>query len=126
MLSTVGDGESVGAGTAKYIEGIVGVDEEEDAGVDVEIAGGVKEERFIADCRGGDGARVDDECVPLVNNRETEAVAVDVLVAGVGAGVRGMKFGALICGPPSSVLGGGTTGCSSKIFRKLCIVSFAT
>ena len=46
-------------------------------------------ERFMADCRGGEGGRVEEECVPLVKRREMEAVAVDVLASATGAGVRG-------------------------------------
>jgi len=46
-------------------------------------------ECFIADCLGGDGARVEDECVPLVKSRDIEAVAVDVPASATGAGVRG-------------------------------------
>lgn len=95
ILSTVGDGNGVWPTTAEGVAGrIIGVDVEEDTEVEVEMAGGVMADRFIADCRGGDAARVDDECVPFVNNRETEAVAVDVLVAGAGAGVLGIKLGA--------------------------------
>jgi len=46
-------------------------------------------ECFIADNLGGDGARVDEECVPLVKRREMEAVAVDVPASATGAGVLG-------------------------------------
>jgi len=51
-------------------------------------------ERFMADCRGGEGGRVEEECVPLVRRRETEAVAVEVPASAVGAGLRGKKGGA--------------------------------
>lgn len=57
---------------------------------DVEEAG----ERFIADCRGGEGGRVEEECVPLVKRREMDAVAVEVPASATGAGVRGKKGGA--------------------------------
>ena len=66
----------------------VGVGGTEDEGV--EESG----ERFMADCRGGEGGRVEDECVPLVNRREIDAVAVDVPDSATGAGVRGKKGGA--------------------------------
>lgn len=49
--------------------------------------------RFIADTRGGDGARVEEECVPLVKSLEIEAVAVDVPASATGAGVRGINAG---------------------------------
>jgi len=51
-------------------------------------------ERFMADCRGGEGGRVEDECVPLVNRREIDAVAVEVPASATGGGVRGKKGGA--------------------------------
>ena len=51
-------------------------------------------ERFMADCRGGDGGRVEEECVPLVKRREIDAVAVEVPASATGAGVRGKKAGA--------------------------------
>ena len=51
-------------------------------------------ERFMADCRGGEGGRVEEECVPFVNRREIDAVAVEVPASATGAGVRGKKGGA--------------------------------
>lgn len=50
--------------------------------------------RFIEECLGGDGGRVDEECVPLVKRREMEAVAVEVAASATGAGVRGKNAGA--------------------------------
>lgn len=41
---------------------------------------------FIAECRGGEGGRVEDECRLLVKRRETDAVAVDVACRGVTIG----------------------------------------
>jgi len=66
----------------------VGVGGKEDK--DVEEDG----ECFMADCRGGEGGRVEEECVPLVNRREIDAVAVEVPASATGAGVRGRKGGA--------------------------------
>lgn len=66
----------------------VGVGGTEDEGV--EESG----ERFMADCRGGEGGRVEEECVPFVNRREIDAVAVEVPASATGAGVRGRKGGA--------------------------------
>jgi hypothetical protein len=66
----------------------VGVGGTEDEGVE---EGG---DRFMADCRGGEGGRVEEECVPLVNRREIDAVAVEVPASATGAGVRGKKGGA--------------------------------
>ena len=68
--------------------GWVGVGGTEDKGVE-EFG-----ERFIADCRGGEGGRVEEECVPLVNRREMDAVAVEVPASATCAGVRGKKGGA--------------------------------
>lgn len=65
MLSTVGDGE----GFALLV-------------------------RFIEECLGGEGGRVDEECVPLVKRRDMEAVAVEVAASATGAGVRGKNAGA--------------------------------
>lgn len=48
---------------------------------------------FIAECLGGEGGRVDEECWPLVKRRETDAVAVEVPSSATGAGVRGWKAG---------------------------------
>ena len=48
----------------------------------------------MADCRGGEGGRVEEECVPLVNRREIDAVAVEVPASATGGGVRGKKGGA--------------------------------
>ena len=50
-------------------------------------------ERFMADCRGGEGGRVEEECVPLVSRREIDAVAVEVPASATGAGVRGKREG---------------------------------
>lgn len=67
-------------------------------GVGVEIAGDkdVDEEgeRFIADCSGGEGGRVEEECLPLVKRREMDAVAVEVPASATGAGLRGKNGGA--------------------------------
>jgi len=89
------------------------------------------EGRFSADCRGGEGARVDDECVPFVYSLEIEAVAVDVPASATGTGVRGRNTGGRRCCPcaifvldiePSV---GAGNGWSSLIFRKLCTVRLA-
>ena len=80
--------------------------------------------RFIADCRGGDGGRVEDECVPFVKSRETDAVAVDVPACATGGAVRGRNAGGRSACPGVSF--GGRAGWSSSILRKLCTVSFAT
>ena len=73
---------------------------------------------FIAECGGGEGGRVDEECLTFVKSRETDAVAVDVLAWATGAGVRGRKAG----GRMRRGSGGG--GCSSRIFRRLWMVRF--
>ena len=52
--------------------------------------------RLRADCRGGEGARVDEECVPFVNNRDIDAVAVDVPDSATGAGVTGRNAGGFL------------------------------
>lgn len=57
---------------------------------DVEEGG----ERFMADCSGGEGGRVEEECVPLVKKREMDAVAVEVPASATDAGLRGKKGGA--------------------------------
>jgi len=89
------------------------------------------DDRFSADCRGGEGARVDDECVPFVYSREIEAVAVDVPASATGTGVRGRNTGGRRCCPcgifvldvePNVAEG---KGWSSMIFRKLCTVRLA-
>jgi hypothetical protein len=76
-------------------------------------AGGV--ERFIEECLGGDGGRVEDEWVGFVNRRDTEAVAVDV--PNDGKDVEGKRAG----GRRGRGFFGGA-GCSSRIFRRLSIV----
>lgn len=58
--------------------------------IDAEEAG----ERFMADGRGGEDGRVEEECLPLVRRREIEAVAVEVPASATGAGVRGKNEGA--------------------------------
>jgi len=71
------------------LEGVeVGVGETEDN--DKEEDG----ECFMADCRGGEGGRVEEECVPLVNRREMDAVAVEIPASATGGEVRGKKGGA--------------------------------
>jgi len=77
-------------------------DEFELLGIGVEVGVGgttdkyVEEdgECFMAECRGGVGGRVEEECVPLVKRREMDAVAVDVPASATGAGLRGKKGGA--------------------------------
>lgn len=76
-------------------------------------------EYFIAETRGGDGGRVDEECLDFVKSRETDAVAVDVPASATGAGVRGRKTGRRGRG------GSGGVGCSFRILRRHCTVSFA-
>lgn len=91
----------------------------------------VEVDRFSADCRGGEGARVDEECVPFVYNLEIDAVAVDVPASAAGAGVRGKNTGGRKCCPctifvldiePRVAAG---RGWSSMIFRRLCTVRLA-
>ena len=83
-------------------------------------------ECFIALCL-GEGARVEDECVPFVNSLEIDAVAFDVLASGSGAGVLGINLGAFNPSPlsPSPAIRGTGGGCSSRIFRRLWTVRFA-
>ena len=91
-----------------------------------EVAVGVEgaEGRFIDECRGGEGARVDEWWVALVKRRDTEAVAVDVANDAIGGGVRGKKAGGFNrCGTAgSTVLGGGW---SSRILRRHSMVRYA-
>lgn len=75
---------------------------------------------FKEECVGGEGGRVEDECLPLVKRRDIEAVAVDVPATGAGTGVTGMKLGDRLClrsfrGGELMELGG---GCSSRILRR--------
>ena len=70
-------------------------------------------------CRGGDGARVEEECVPLEKRRDMEAVAVDADASGGLAGVMGNRCDKGTTG------GGGGTGCSSRILRRLFTVILA-
>ena len=42
-------------------------------------------------CRGGEGGRAEEECVPLVKSRDIDAVAVDVLASGGDAGEMGKR-----------------------------------
>lgn len=79
---------------------------------------GVAEGCLSDECRGGDGGRVDDVCVGLVNRRETEAVAVDVPAAASGGG-ESREGG----GWRSEKDGRG--GCSSRILRRALTVCFA-
>jgi hypothetical protein len=81
----------------------------------------------MALCLGGEGACVEDECVPFVKSLETDAVAFDVLASGSGAGVLGMNLGAFSLSPlsPSAAVRAAAGGCSSRIFRRLCTVRFA-
>lgn len=79
---------------------------------------------FSAECRGGEGGRVEDECRALVNRRETDAVAVEVprMGATVGGASRLGRTGDRCC------IDGGR-GCFSRIVRRdssvrsTCIVS---
>jgi len=48
-------------------------------------------ERFMADRRGGEGRRVEEECTPLVKNREMDAVAVEVPASATYAGLQGKR-----------------------------------
>lgn len=75
---------------------------------------------FREECVGGEGGRVDDECLPFVKRRDIEAVAVDVPATGAGVGVTGMKLGdRLFLG---SFRGGELMevedDCSSRILRR--------
>jgi len=58
---------------------------------------GGTERTFREECVGGEGGRVEDECLPFVRRRDIEAVAVDVPEIGAGAGVTGMKLGDRSC-----------------------------
>jgi hypothetical protein len=84
-------------------------------------------ECFIALCLGGEGARVEDECVPFVKSLEIDAVAFDVLASGSGAGVLGMNLGAFSLSPlsPSAAVRATGGGWSSRIFRRLWTVRLA-
>lgn len=66
-------------------------------------------------CRGGDLGRVVEEWVPLVNNRDMDAVAVDVEASGMGIGVIGNRL-------VSMTDGGGGGGWSLRIRRRLLTV----
>lgn len=80
---------------------------------------GGTEGTFREECVGGDGGRVEDECLPFVKRRDMEAVAVDVPATGAGAGVT-MKLGDRVCfgcfreGELTEV----EDGCSSRILRR--------
>ena len=71
--------------------------------------------------RGGEGGRVDDVCVGLVNRRETEAVAVEVEASARGA-EEISKGGGWTC---ENAGGGGGGGCSSRILRSALTVCLA-
>lgn len=78
-------------------------------------------ECFIALCLGGEGARVEDECVPFVKSLEIDAVAFDVLASEIGAGVLGINLGTFSLSPVSpnsAVRMTGFGGWSSRIFRR--------
>lgn len=81
---------------------------------------GGTEGTFKEECVGGEGGRVEDECLPFVKRRDIEAVAVDVPETGTGAGVTGMKLGDRFC--LGSFRGGELTevkdDCSSRILRR--------
>ena len=83
---------------------------------DVAIAGG----RCLSEeCLGGDGARVDVECEPLVYRRDILVVRDDVPITGSTGGVRGLKEGVL---PrererPFPLTSEDIGGCSSSILR---------
>jgi hypothetical protein len=96
-------------------------------GVDEADADELFLECFIALCLGGEGAWVEDECVPFVKSLETDAVAFDVPALGSGAGVLGMNVGVFSLSPlnPSAAVRGAGGGCSSRIFRRLWTVRLA-
>jgi len=94
---------------------------EADGEVAVVGVGGA-EDRFIDECLGGDGGRVEEWWVDFVRRRDTDAVAVDVPDDAIGGGVRGKKAGGFnrfgTTGSTvalSSVVGGGW---SSRILRR--------
>lgn len=62
---------------------------------------------------------MEDECVPLVNSRDIDAVAVEVLASGWDAGEMGNRFVSGTTG------GGGGCGKSSRILRRLFTVILA-
>lgn len=68
--------------------------EAEGEGVVAVVGVGGAEDRFIDECLGGEGGRVEEWWVDLVRRRDTDAVAVDVPDDATGAGVRGKKAGA--------------------------------
>jgi len=78
-------------------------------------------ECFIALSLGGEGARVEDECVPFVKSLEIDAVAFDVPASGSGAGVLGINLGAFSPSPlsPSAAVRPTRGGWSSRILRRL-------
>lgn len=85
-------------------------------------------ECFIALCLGGEGACVEDECVPFVKSLEIDAVALDVVASGIGAGVLGINLGTFSLSPVSpnsAVRMTGFGGWSSRIFRRLWTVRLA-
>lgn len=75
---------------------------------------------------GGDGDRVDRECLPLVKRRDTDAVAVDAANTGGGGGVTGWKL--RVRRWPSFFGESASTemddGCFSKILRRDCIARY--
>lgn len=71
---------------------------------------------FMDECLGGDGGRVDDECLPLVNKRETEAVAVDVPDVGSTTGGIRKEGRGRVC--ILGVADAGRGGCFSRIWRR--------
>lgn len=85
---------------------------------EVAIAGG----RCLRDdCLGGEGARVEVECEPLVYRRDMLVVKDDVPVTGSTGGERGVNEGALVTGRPFPLASDddeGIAGCSSRILRR--------
>ena len=73
---------------------------------------------FKEDIRGGEGARVDVECEPLVYSLDILVVVVDVLVTGATGGERGVND--CLDGEGVGSFGGGD--CSTRIFRSCSTV----
>lgn len=70
---------------------------------------------FKDEWRGGEGGRVEEECLLLVNKRETEAVAVDV--PDMGSTKGGVKNAGLGRARELEVADAALGGCFSRIWR---------
>lgn len=81
---------------------------------------------FREECAGGDGGRVDRECRPFVNRRDTDAVAFDAAETGGGGGVTGWKLRVRRWFPLFRQSSSTETddGCFSRILRRDCIARY--